>query len=96
MWFCCENGIEGTSPSRGDVEVAGIECQDWRLATSNPLTKGEVMKQRTTVGIDLAKEVFAVCMLSPQGAVVEARTMRRAAFERWVDGLQGELVDCNG
>jgi len=50
------------------------------------------MEQRTTVGIDLAKEVFAICVLSPQGAVVEARTMRRAAFERWLAGLQGGIV----
>jgi transposase len=50
------------------------------------------MEQRTTIGIDLAKEVFAICVLSPGGAVVESRTMRRAAFERWLVGLQGELV----
>jgi len=45
------------------------------------------MEQRTTIGIDLAKEVFAICVLSPGGAVVESRTMRRAAFERWLVGL---------
>jgi hypothetical protein len=27
------------------------------------------MEQRTTIGIDLAKEVFAICVLSPGGAV---------------------------
>jgi hypothetical protein len=29
---------------------------------------GEVMEERTTVGIDLAKEVFAVCVLDARGA----------------------------
>ena len=50
------------------------------------------MEKRTTVGIDLAKEVFAICVLDARGAVIEARSMRRAAFERWLLGLQGQLV----
>lgn len=45
------------------------------------------MEQRTTVGIDLAKEVFAVCVMNAAGVVVERQRLRRAAFERWLSGL---------
>lgn len=45
------------------------------------------MDKRTTVGIDLAKEVFAVCILDAQGGVVERKVLRRAAFERWAESL---------
>jgi transposase len=44
------------------------------------------MDERTTVGIDLAKEVFAVCVLNAAGAVVERLPLRRTAFERWLAG----------
>jgi transposase len=45
------------------------------------------MDEITTVGIDLAKEVFAVCILDHRGAVVERKVLRRAAFERWAAAL---------
>jgi transposase len=45
------------------------------------------MDEITTVGIDLAKEVFAVCILDARGAVVERKVLRRAAFERWAAAL---------
>ena len=45
------------------------------------------MDERTTVGIDLAKEVFAICVLDGRGAVLERKVLRRAAFERWVAAL---------
>lgn len=45
------------------------------------------MEEITTVGIDLAKEVFAVCVLDARGAVVERKVLRRAAFERWAAAL---------
>ncbi|KWF97545.1 transposase [Burkholderia diffusa] len=41
------------------------------------------MNSPFTIGIDLAKEVFAVCVLDECGAVRERRVLRRAAFERW-------------
>lgn len=41
------------------------------------------MNETTTIGIDLAKEVFAVCVLDAHGAVLERRVLRRDAFERW-------------
>ena len=45
------------------------------------------MHELTTVGIDLAKEVIAVCVLDRHGAVVERRVLRREAFERWAAQL---------
>ena len=41
------------------------------------------MGEATTVGIDLAKEVFAICVLDARGAVIERKVLRRAAFEHW-------------
>ena len=49
------------------------------------------MEKLTTVGVDLAKDVIAVCVLDGHGAVVERRVLRRDAFERWA----GQLSRCN-
>jgi transposase len=46
----------------------------------------------TTVGIDLAKDVIAVCVLDVHGAVVERRVLRRDAFERWAKQLPASNV----
>jgi transposase len=45
------------------------------------------MDPLTTVGIDLAKDVFAVCVLDVTGPVVERRVLRREAFMRWAERL---------
>ena len=45
------------------------------------------MKQLTTVGLDLAKDVIAACVLDVHGAVIERRVRRRGAFERWAAQL---------
>ena len=45
------------------------------------------MDRLTTVGIDLAKDVSAVCVLDVTGAVVERRVLRREAFIRWAEKL---------
>jgi transposase len=45
------------------------------------------MEKLTTVGIDLAKDVIAVCVLDGRGAVMERRVLRRSAFERWAEQL---------
>lgn len=50
------------------------------------------MGEVTTVGIDLAKEVFAICMLDARGAVIERKVLRRVAFERWAESLSGPCV----
>jgi transposase len=45
------------------------------------------MDQLTTVGIDLAKDIFAVCVLDTNGAVLQRRVLRREAFMRWAEQL---------
>ncbi|MFC7519093.1 IS110 family transposase [Herbaspirillum sp. GCM10030257] len=50
------------------------------------------MEQLTTIGIDLAKEVIAVCVMDQHGAVTEQRVFRRDAFERWAAQLQPSTV----
>lgn len=49
------------------------------------------MDKLTTVGLDLAKDVIAVCVLDRHGAVVERRVLRREAFARWAE----QLPSCN-
>jgi transposase len=45
------------------------------------------VEKLTTVGIDLAKDVIAVCVLDVHGVIVERRVLRRDAFERWAGQL---------
>jgi len=45
------------------------------------------VEQLTTVGVDLAKDVVAACVLDVHGAVIERRVLRRGAFERWAEQL---------
>lgn len=48
---------------------------------------GEVMSHITTIGIDLAKEVFAVCAMDVTGAVVYHKILNRVAFMIWAEQL---------
>jgi transposase len=45
------------------------------------------MDQLTTVGTDLAKDVFAVCVFDATGAVLQRPVLRREAFMRWAEQL---------
>jgi transposase len=45
------------------------------------------MNNITTIGIDLAKEVFAVCAMDQTGTVVYQKAMKRDAFIRWASQL---------
>jgi transposase len=45
------------------------------------------VEQLTTVGLDLAKDVIAACVLDVLGTVIERRVLRRRAFERWAEQL---------
>ena len=49
------------------------------------------MEKLTTVGIDLAKDVIAICVLG-HGAVIKRRVLRREAFERWAEQLPASNV----
>lgn len=50
------------------------------------------MDQITTVGIDLAKDVIAVCVMDQHGSVTEQHVLRRDAFERWAAQLPPAVV----
>ena len=50
------------------------------------------MEQLTTVGIDLAKDVIAACVLDVHGTIIERRVLRRAAFARWAEQLPASNV----
>jgi transposase len=50
------------------------------------------VEKLTTVGIDLAKDVIAVCVLDVHGAAIERRVLRRDAFERWAEQLPASNV----
>lgn len=45
------------------------------------------MSNVTTIGIDLAKDVFAVCAMDLNGAVVYHKTMKREPFVVWAEQL---------
>lgn len=45
------------------------------------------MSNITTIGIDLAKEVFAVCAMDMTGAVVYSKVFKRDAFITWAEQL---------
>lgn len=50
------------------------------------------MGKLTTIGIDLAKEVLAVCVMDQHGNIEEQRVLRRDAFERWAAQLPSCIV----
>jgi transposase len=50
------------------------------------------VEQLTTIGIDLAKDVIAICVLDVHGAVIERRVLRRDAFARWAEQLPASNV----
>lgn len=45
------------------------------------------MQHITTIGIDLAKEVLAVCVMDETGAVVTSKVLKRDAFVAWAEQL---------
>lgn len=46
----------------------------------------------TSVGVDLAKDVFSVCAMSSEGRAVEQRDLKRDAFRAWLQRLPKECV----
>ena len=50
------------------------------------------MSNITTIGIDLAKEVFAVCAMDTTGAVVYHKTLKREAFVMWAEQLESSYT----
>ena len=50
------------------------------------------MGKLATIGIDLAKDVIAICVLDVHGAIMERRVLRRDAFARWAEQLPASSV----
>lgn len=50
------------------------------------------MMESITVGIDLAKEVFSVCVVNAQGRVVQRRDLKRGALPAWLRQLSPGTV----
>jgi transposase len=62
-------------------------------------TRGEVMEKVTTVGIDLAKNVFSLHGVDANGKVVFKRTVRRAQLVETVASLPSCVIGmeaCSG
>src|SRR5688572_323700 len=65
--------MKGTSPTARPASM----CQSGNVICSNSTERGEVMAKVTTLGIDLAKKVFALHGVDCAGRVVLRRTVRR-------------------
>src|SRR6267142_199084 len=79
--------MKGTSPARIGIGVPRLKCRLFNL-----ITRGEVMEQITTVGIDLAKRVFALHGVDASGRVVLRRTVRREQLVELIAGLSPCLI----
>src|SRR5262245_11381859 len=73
--------MKGTSPARYGIKVPRLR---WLCSI---YTRGEVMEQITTVGIDLAKRVFAMDGVDGSGRVVLRRKVGREQLVELVAGL---------
>ena len=68
--------MKGTSPTRKRVTRTASSAKiEFRIF--NLITRGEVVEQITTVGIDLAKNVFSLHAVDRSGVVVLRKTVRR-------------------
>jgi transposase len=50
------------------------------------------MEKITTVGIDLAKQVMAVCAMAAQGRMVMRKVLRRDQLLRWTAALPSSVI----
>ena len=54
--------------------------------------EGEVVMESITVGIDLAKQVFSVCIMDAQGRVTQRRELKRDGLAEWLAQLPAGAV----
>src|SRR5688500_16790804 len=90
--------MKGTSPTRSGLSPHGIGVPRLKFACSIR-TRGEVMDKITTVGIDLAKNVFSVHGVDALGKAVLRRTVRRGELESVVATLPACVIGmeaCSG
>src|SRR5438309_6441982 len=91
--------MKGTSPTRSGFEPARHRSAKIEFARFNLITRGEVMDKVTTVGIDLAKRVFALHGVDDAGRVGLRKTVRREQLMQTVAALPPCLIGmeaCSG
>src|SRR5258708_6264030 len=91
--------MKGTSPTRERAMPARHRSAKIEVLTFNLNSRGEVMDKITTVGIDLAKKVFALHGVNEGGKVVLRRTVRRDQLLELVASLSPCLIGmeaCSG
>src|SRR6266852_4304624 len=91
--------MKGTSPTRSGCWPARHRGAKIEFALFNLITRGEVMDKVTTVGIDLAKRVFALHGVDGAGRVSLRKTVRREQLMQTVVALPPCLIGmeaCSG
>ncbi len=92
-WF--DREIAGCSRSDGvDGPVTASECQDGVIEDHH--LREPSMNEITTLGIDLAKNVFQVHGVDTSGAVVVRKAVRRVQVLRFFEALPRCLVGHGG
>ena len=87
--------MKGASPSRDGIEVPRLKC----VCMFNHNREGEVMNNVTTVGIDLAKNVFSLHGVDERGKTLLRKTVSRAKLAALVAQLPPCLIGmeaCSG
>lgn len=69
-------------PSRFSGKPLGIECHEY--VSTNNQTKGKSPVGTITVGVDLAKQVFSVCVVDGSGRVGQRCDLKRDALAAWL------------
>src|SRR5476649_1826155 len=59
---------------------------------NNQNERRSLQMNTTTVGVDLAKYIFSVCMLDGDGRVLLRREFRREAFAEWLAQLPADTI----
>src|SRR6202140_3549160 len=78
--------MQGTSPSRNDTKEAGLSC------VIDPFERGSPMNLVSTLGIDLAKNIFSVHGVDSNGIVVMRRTVARGKLVELIAQLPRCLI----
>ncbi len=70
----------------------GIECAKLEESTTSNQHKGGVIMKGTTMGIDLAKNVFEVYVEAESGAVIERKRLSRKKLLPWLANRPPSLI----
>jgi transposase len=62
------------------------------ILVNNQNERGSLQMNTTTVGVDLAKYLFSICMMDSLGRVLLRREFRREAFAHWLAQLPADTI----